>query len=394
MPNERPPLPADSNHRRVALVLQGGGALGSYQAGVYQALHEAGYRPDWVAGISIGAINAAIIAGNAPENRVARLKSFWEEVTSPTALWPKPVGQTTFERSAGAFGAMLFGQPGFYAPHSPLSWLTAQPPSSFYDTTALQKSLERLVDFERIDAGETRISVGAVNVRTGQFRSFDSADPKTKIRAKHIMASGALPPGFPSVEIDGDPYWDGGLVSNTPLMQVLEHEPRQNSLVFEVDLFQSYGRPPTSLDEAVEREKDIRFASRTRAATRAAEHNHNVRAHAQALWDKLPAELRKLPEAQFLNDIRCTAQMDIALLIYRPFEPQGSAKDYEFSRGTMLSRWARGQEDAQITLDAAPWRAPFPAGRGTRVSDVLHDLYVETLGKDAARQTPPPSKPA
>lgn len=362
------------NQRRIALVLQGGGALGSYQAGVYEALATGGVMPHWVAGISIGAINAAIIAGNAPEQRVARLREFWEAITAPTALWPQPVSMTAFERSAGALGAMLFGQPGFFAPRSPLSWLNPQPPSSLYDTSALRSTLERLVDFDRINARETILSVGAVNVRTGHFRYFDSRH--THIGPEHIMASGALPPGFPAVEIEGEPYWDGGLVSNTPLLHVLEQEPRYSSVIFQVDLFQSYGMPPTTLDGVLERDKDIRYASRTRAATRAAEHNHNIRAHAQALWDKLSPELQALPEAQFLNATRCPTQMDIALLIYRPFEPQGSSKDYEFSRGTMQARWDRGRKDAEITLQAAPWNQPFPPGKGTRVSDVLHEIYV------------------
>jgi len=387
----RPATPAQTD-RRTALVLQGGGALGSYQAGVYEALDHAGIMPDWVAGISIGAINAAIIAGNAPERRVERLVQFWDEITASTALWPKSAGQTPLERSAGALGALFFGQPGFFTPRPAFSWLTPQPPNSFYDTKALRETLERLVDFDRINARETRLSVGAVNVRTGQFRNFDNHS--TKIHADHIMASGALPPGFPAVEIEGDPYWDGGLISNTPLLQVLEQEPRRSSVVFQVDLFQSYGQHPTTLDEVLEREKDIRYASRTRTATRMAEANHNIRAHAQALWDKLPPELRMLPEAQFLDDMRCVTQMDIVLLIYRPFQPQGSTKDFEFSRGTMQARWDRGREDAQITLKAAPWNRPFPPGRGTRVSDVLHEVYVAQMGQDAAAPTRTKSAPA
>ncbi len=374
---------ASSCPRRTALVLQGGGALGSYQAGVFEALHTANVLPDWVAGISIGAINAAIIAGNAPERRVEQLRSFWDEITAPTSLWPKPVSMTPMERSAGALGAMLFGQPGFFAPRSPLSWLGQPQPSSLYDTSALRSTLERLVDFDRIAAVETILSVGAVNVRTGQFRYFDNR--QTRIGPEHIMASGALPPGFPAVEIEGDPYWDGGLVSNTPLLHVLEQEPRYDSLIFQVDLFQAYGPEPATLDQVLERDKDIRYASRTRSATRAAEHNHNLRAHAQALWEKLPEAVRQMPEAQFLNATRCPTQMDIALLIYRPFEPQGSAKDYEFSRGTMQARWERGRADAEATLRAAPWKQPFPPGRGTRISDVLHELYVRERGVDAAK---------
>jgi NTE family protein len=382
MPDITTAKPTD---RQIALVLQGGGALGSYQAGVYEALEAKGYAPDWVSGISIGAINAAIIAGNPPGQRVEKLRAFWDEVTEPTSLWHLPASASPIERTAGAMGAMFFGQPGFFAPRPPYSWLSPQPPASLYDTSQLKQTLERLVDFDRIAANETRLTVGAVNVRTGQFRNFDSKDPKIRIRAEHVMASGALPPGFPAVEVEGDAYWDGGLITNTPVQHVLDDYPREDSVIFQVDLFQSYGKPPQTLDQAMEREKDIRYASRTRTTLRSAERDHNVRAHAQALWDKLPPMLRDLPEAQFLDDLRCTSQMDIALLIYRPFEPQGSTKDFEFSRGTMSARWDRGREDAEITLEASPWQLPFPPGRGTRISDVLHDRYIAQLGNDAAK---------
>ena len=382
MPDVTTAKPTD---RQIALVLQGGGALGSYQAGVYEAMEAHGYKPDWVSGISIGAINAAIIAGNPPGKRVEKLRAFWDEVTQPTSYWHQTANASPFERAAGAMGAMMFGQPGFFAPRSPLSWLSPQPPSSLYDTAQLKQTLERLVDFDRVAANETRLTVGAVNVRTGQFRTFDSNDPKIRLRAEHVMASGALPPSFPAVEVEGDAYWDGGLISNTPLQQVLDASPREDSVIFQVDLFQSYGKPPQTLDQVLERDKDIRYASRTRTTLRNAERDHNIRAHAQALWDKLPPALRDLPEARFLDDLRCTSQMDIALLIYRPFEPQGSSKDFEFSRGTMQARWDRGREDAEITLEASPWQQPFPAGRGTRISDVLHDRYVAQLGVDAAK---------
>jgi NTE family protein len=388
MPNVTTARPTD---RRIVLVLQGGGALGSYQAGVYEALEEHGYLPDWVNGISIGAINAAIIAGNPPGKRIDKLRAFWDEITQSNCYWANFDGFPPFEYltgTMGAMGALVFGQSGFFTPRSPLSWLGPQPPASFYDTTQLKQTLERLVDFDRIAAGETRLTVGAVNVRTGRFRNFDNTDPKVRIQAEHVMASGALPPGFPAVEVEGEYYWDGGLISNTPLEYVLESYPREDSVIFQVDLFQSYGKPPHTLDEAMEREKDIRYASRTRTTLRYAEHDHNIRAHAHALWDKLPPMLREMPEAQFLDDLRCTTQMDIALLIYRPFEPQGSSKDFEFSHATMQARWDRGREDAKITLEASPWKQPFPVGRGTRITDVLHDRYIAELGADAAKPSP------
>ena len=276
-----PPRPA-SYDKKVGLVLQGGGALGSYQAGVYEALASSEYLPDWVAGISIGAINAAIIAGNAPEKRVAHLRKFWEEITEPTAWWPTGLSGTyaTWQRAAGGMAAMMFGQPGFFAPRALQEWFSQNAPTSYYSTEALKETLERLVDFDRINnAKDMRLSVGAVNVRTGRFAYFDSA--KITIRPEHVMASGALPPGFPPVEIDGEYYWDGGLVSNTPLQYVLDFSPRRSRLTFQVDVFQGRGQLPTNLEEVNEREKDIRYSSRTRITT-----------------ENFPAEARGAPRDQ------------------------------------------------------------------------------------------------
>jgi NTE family protein len=244
--------------------LQGGGALGSYQAGVYEALASSEYLPDWVAGISIGAINAAIIAGNARENRVQRLRSFWEEITAPTTLWPPaPDGPlAACQRRASALTALVFGQPGFFAPRPPQDWFLSDKCTSYYNTSALKATLERLIDFDRINgAKETRLSVGAVNVRTSHFTYFDSEE--IKIRPEHVMASGALPPGFPPIVIDGEQYWDGGLFSNTPLQYMVDYYPRRSRLIFQIDVFPAHGRLPTNLDEVNEREKDIRYASRT-----------------------------------------------------------------------------------------------------------------------------------
>jgi NTE family protein len=368
-----PPRPA-SYDKKVALVLQGGGALGAYQAGVYEALAQSEYLPDWVAGISIGAINAAIIAGNAPEHRVERLRDFWNTITEPPALWPMWIDQVVAgfmgdHRPAGAANALIFGQAGFFAPRSPGEWISGGRPTSFYDTGALKGTLERLVDFDRINAREMRFSVGAVNVRTGNFVNFDNA--RITIRPEHVMASGALPPGFPAVEIDGEHYWDGGLVSNTPLYHVITSVPRRSRLTFQVDLFPSRGELPTSLEEVAEREKDIRYSSRTRAVTNSIRQTHDVRHNINMLWDKLPEELRALPEAQFLYNFGCVTTMDIVQLIYRPQQMQGQTKDYEFSRRTMAERWEQGLSDAKVTLAAAPWLAPMPHDVGARTFDVL-----------------------
>jgi NTE family protein len=375
------PRPSRATHaaavdRRVALVLQGGGALGSYQAGVFEEIADTAYQPDWVAGISIGAINAAIIAGNPPQERVAQLRRFWETVTAPPrwAGWTDLVFGAVPElrRQAGAANAVLFGQSGFFAPQPPDAWLRDPPPTSFYDTTALKGTLESLIDFDRINHRDgIRLSVGAVNVETGNFAYFDSAE--TPLRAEHVMASGALPTGFPAVEIDGEHFWDGGLVSNTPLQYVIAKLPRRSRLIFQVDVFPARGRLPRTLLEAAEREKDIRYSSRTRAGSDVMRTVHDLRHNIDALLAKLPEALRETPEARFLRDFGCKSTMDVAQLIYRPEDEQGQAKDYEFSRGTMVERWARGRADARETLDAAPWREPMPPDAGARSFDVVGD---------------------
>jgi NTE family protein len=377
LPPARPP----SYDKKVGLVLQGGGALGSYQAGVYQALASSDYLPDWVAGISIGAINAAIIAGNAPERRVDRLRAFWDEVTAPTSLWPAaPEGPlATWQQRTSALSSVLFGQPGFFAPRGPQDIFAPGKYLSYYDTGALRGTLERLVDFDRLKRHcATRLSVGAVNVRTGHFAYFDSA--KIDIRPEHVMASGALPPGFPPVEIDGELYWDGGLFSNTPLQYMVDYSPRRSRLVFQVDVFQAHGCLPTNLDEVNEREKDIRYSSRTRIVTEALRERHNVRHVINELHKLLPPEIAATPQAKRLYDHGCVTEMDIATLIYRPHEPQGAAKDFEFSRATMEARWLEGLNDACTTLRASPWLAPVEHDVGVRVFDVMHDKLVRHAG--------------
>jgi NTE family protein len=372
-----PPARPASYNKMVGLVLQGGGALGSYQAGVYQALASSDYLPDWVAGISIGAINAAIIAGNAPEHRVDRLRAFWDEVTTPTSLWPAaPDGPlAAWQQRASALTSALFGQPGFFAPRGPQDFFAPGKYLSYYDTGALRGTLERLVDFDRInDRRGMRLSVGAVNVATGYFAYFDSAH--IRIRPEHVMASGALPPGFPPVEIDGELYWDGGLFSNTPLQYMVDYSPRRSRLIFQVDLFQAHGSMPTNLDEVNEREKDIRYSSRTRVVTDTLKERHDVRHVINELHKLLPPDIANTPEAKRLYEHGCVTEMDIALLIYRPNEPQGAAKDFEFSRATMEARWQGGFSDAYTTLQRSPWLAPMPKDLGVRVFDVIHDILV------------------
>jgi NTE family protein len=374
--------------KQIALVLQGGGALGSYQAGVYEAMAEHGYQPDWVAGISIGAINSAIIAGNAPENRVARLRAFWDQVSSPSASWfdlPLDVWQDTMRRLS-AMSARMFGQPGFFRPNLLRCWTTGTLPTSYYDTSELKDTLERLVDFDRINARETRFSVGAVNVRTGNFAYFDNA--RQTIRPEHVMASGALPPGFPAIEIDGEFYWDGGLVSNTPLRYILETLPRHSTLAFQVDVFAAQGEVPSCLDAVSEREKDIRYSSRTRMGVETFRYAHNLRRNIAKLLAKLPNTLKNEPEVEFLNRAACQTTMDIVELIYCPTATQGPSKDYEFLHATMLRRWNQGLSDARASIASAPWLEPAPPEVAVRTFDVVSKERAKAAGATRLKPLP------
>ena len=346
----------------IALLLQGGGALGAYQGGVYQALAETGLHPDWVAGISIGAINSAIIAGNAPERRVERLRAFWELVSAPQGGSLAEAWFGKFLAGAGdaihgiadqisASRVMLCGVPGFFSPRFPPAWANpagSDAATSFYDTAALRGTLESLIDFDRINARETRLSVGAVNVRTGNFAYFDNADQP--IRAEHIMASGALPPGFPAIEIEGEHYWDGGLVSNTPLQWVVDSEPRQDMLAFQVDLWSARGNYPADLAAVAIRQKEIQFSSRTRAGGDQLKEMQKIRCELAGLLERLPPELKASPEIEHLARFSDPKVYNVVQLIYRSKNYEGDSKDYEFSRGSMEDHWRTGYEDALKTL--------------------------------------------
>ena len=361
----------------VALLLQGGGALGAYQGGVYEALAEANIHPDWIAGISIGAINGAIIAGNPPHSRVDRLREFWTQVTS-SAPWDwlgNPFGD--FARSddtrnllnqMSANFAVASGATGFFSARAMMPWL--QPngtlgATSFYDTNDLKHTLERLVDFDRLNAGMTRFSAGAVNVRTGNFVYFDTSTHK--IAPEHVMASGALPPGFPAVEIDGEQYWDGGLVSNTPLQWVIESDPRrQDTLAFQVDLWSSQGALPRNLAEVATRHKEIQFSSRTRASTGQFKNVHRVQRALDALLRRLPADFEENDDLKILKSVASDKIYNIIHLIYRAQNYEGHSKDHEFSRLSMQDHWRAGYHDAVRTL-----RHPEVLARPTSLDGVF-----------------------
>jgi NTE family protein len=346
----------------IALLLQGGGALGAYQAGVYEALSEAHLAPDWVAGISIGAVNAALIAGNPPNARVEKLREFWKLITAggpwdgiaqfamaPAIMRGEFTRGLLNQLSAGA--ALLGGAAGFFAPRVPSAWL--QPPgsveaTSYYDTAPLKATLERLIDFERLNSGGTRFSIGAVNVSTGNFLYFDNTTHT--IGAEHVMASGALPPGFPAIEIEGEFYWDGGLVSNTPLQWVLESEPRRDTLAFQVDLWSARGTLPRTMLEVMTRQKEIQYSSRTRNSSDRFKYTQRLRNALASLMQKLPHELRESPELAILRPHTQAKSYNLIQLIYRAKQYEGDSKDYEFSRLSMEDHWRAGYHDTVRTL--------------------------------------------
>ena len=340
------------------LVLQGGGALGSYQAGAYQALCHFDFEPEWIAGISIGAINAAIIAGNDRDKRIDKLKEFWQMVSAPVPWHPRTKterGRALFNETSAALIA-TFGVPGFFAPRIPPAplWPHGSPQAqSYYDTAPLKKTLERLVDFDRINDLKVRLSVGAVSVTSGNFRYFDNFEFRKmgkRIGPEHIMASGALPPGFPAVEIEGEHYWDGGIASNTPLDYVLDTEVDRDLLIFQVDLFSARGDLPMNLLEAAEREKDIRYSSRTRMNTDKNRQIHNARKAVRDLIKKLPEDLKHDPSVEYLAKAARENTVTVVHLIYRSKNYETNSKDYDFSHVAMLEHWDAGVRDVHLSM--------------------------------------------
>jgi NTE family protein len=377
-PKRKPVEPAAPPRRpeKRVLVLQGGGALGSYQGGVYQALAEANLHPDWVAGISIGAINSALIAGNPPGHRVEKLREFWEAVSDSPLSTPylRSIQYADefrrFINQTRAFGVLMFGAPHFFAPRipSPLIW----PPGdvelvSHYDTAPLRGTLERLVDFDLINSKQMRFSVGAVNVQTGNFVSFDNTTHR--IGPEHVMASGSLPPGFPATEIEGEYFWDGGLVSNTPLQWVLDSRPRQDTLAFQIDLWNARGELPRDLSEAEVRHKEIVYSSRTRAATTHVKKAQQLRQAFANVVKQLPEEIRNQEDVKLLEAEVDDKVCNIVHLIYRARKYEGIAKDFEFSRRTMEEHWQTGYDDAVRTLSHPEVLQPPDRSQGIRTFD-------------------------
>ncbi|MGE5798862.1 MAG: patatin-like phospholipase family protein [Syntrophaceae bacterium] len=355
------------------LALQGGGALGAHQAGVYEGLAEAGLLPTWVVGISIGGINAAIIAGNPPERRVERLRTFWDRVSSYAPLTP-PAWLDVMRpalNNLSAAAVMSFGIPAFFIPRVPPPVFAADNSPgalSYYDTSPLNRTLEELVDFDLINSRKVRLSLGAVNIREGQSVYFDNS--YTRISADHVRASGSLPSGFPLVTIDGEHYWDGGIVSNSPLAYVTDEKPRTRVLIIEVDVFNARGKLPRNLDQVMERAKDIQYASKMRLNTDHFRELGEMRAALGRLLCKLPAGLMNDPDAQKLASACDEREFTIARLINRRTTKSGSTKDYEFSRATVDEAWAAGLEDVRYSKANIEWTQPMDLGPGVRVYDL------------------------
>jgi NTE family protein len=361
---------------RVALVLQGGGALGAYQAGVYQAMHEARLEPDWVSGVSIGAINSAIIAGNPPSRRLRQLTTFWERITD-RKIWPFTPDGDIYRKArnaASAWMTMTQGQPGFFAPRFPNPWLSvagAQSATSYYDNLPLRETLMDLVDFSMINERSTRFSVGAVNVLTGNFVYFDNT--VEQIGPEHVMASGALPPALPMVKIGTDHFWDGGIVSNTPLQHLLDQDDNLNTLVFQVDLFSARGVLPRDIQDVLARQKDIMYSSRTRYNTDVFRRIHNWKVMLFQALSRIPEENLTDQERQLKSDLSNLPDITILHIIYQQKAYEGHAKDYEFSGTSMREHWQSGYEDTKRTLKHQKWLKMPPLGAGI----VVHDVHRE-----------------
>jgi NTE family protein len=344
------------------LVLQGGGALGAYQVGVYQALHEAGIEPDWVIGTSIGAINAAVIAGNRAEDRFPRLCELWERFAHGNAfsdLW-----------------TLLYGIPGFFSPRMP-AWGGLQAKvgldaASYYSTAPLRETLTQLVDAD-LFGQQTRLTVGAVNVKSGTMRYFDSRDDAA-LGLDEVMASGALPPGFPAIRVDGEAYWDGGLFSNTPLEAVLDDNPRRDSVIFAVNVWQPTGHEPESLWQVMARQKDIQYASRADSHIARQQQIHRLRHVIRELTKHLPSDRQE--QCRELAAWGCATTMHVVRLLAPALEGEDFTKDLDFSTAGIRFRREAGHADTRRMLERAPWEAPVDPMEGV----IVHELSARTGG--------------
>ena len=355
---------------KTVLVFQGGGALGAYQAGVYQGLHEAGIEPDWIIGTSIGAINASLIVGNSPDNRLPALKQFWDLMAhkSPWHGWP---GWERIAQSFSNWQTINSGIPGFFEPN-PIAFSGGNIPlgadnAGYYSTAPLEKTLRELVDFSLINCGKPRLTVGAAHVRTSQMKYFDSRD--AEISVKHILASGALPPAFPAVRIDGELYWDGGILSNTPSEVVFDDYPRFSSLIFAVHMWHPTGPEPVTMLDVQHRQKDIQYSSRVASHIARQQQTHRLRHIIEQLSEHVPEAIRDSAAVRMLTDHGCTTQMHVVRLLAPRLDNEDQSKDVDFSPAGIRNRWAAGLASARRALDQAPWQGSFDVHEGV----ILHE---------------------
>lgn len=362
---------------QVVLVLQGGGALGAYQGGVYEALHASGIEPDWVIGTSIGAINGALIAGNPPRQRLERLRAFWNAVEQPGASPASRLPST--DSAICRFWTMMTGIPAFFTPN-PMAWLGQYAPvgvenASYYSTQPLRRTLSELLEPGYLDAGHTRLSLGAVNVHNGEMTYFDSREELIGI--DHILASGALPPAFPAVRIGDAYYWDGGIYSNTPIEAVLDDNPRRSSLIFTVDVWQAGGAEPSTLWQVAGREKEIKYASRTKSHLARQKQIHHLRHVILELAKAMPQKTRDSAAVRELASWGCKTMMHVVPLIASPLAGEDQTKDIDFTADGIRARWQAGYEDTRRMIECAPWQRPVDPIEGI----IIHD--------DAVRGMPP-----
>lgn len=355
---------------QIVLVLQGGGALGSFQAGVYQALHEAGIEPDWVIGTSIGAINGAIIAGNSKENRLARLEAFWERMAQHP-IYPASVAFAGFTEALAYWSAVAKGIPGFFRPNPQAHFGSAYPLGSeqagFYSTAPLAKTLGDLIDFDLIKNCRPRLTVGAANVLTSRMRYFDSRE--AELTVKHIMASCALPPAFPAIRIGGQLYWDGGILSNTPTEAVFDDSPRVSSVIFAVHLWNPVGAEPTTMGEVLNRHKDVQYSSRIASHITRQQETHRLRHVIDQLARRLPESERNSPAVRELTDYGCQTRMHVIRLLAPQLENETHTKDVDFSVKGITRRWRAGYAHTKAVLDCEPWNGEFDPLSGV----ILHE---------------------
>jgi NTE family protein len=372
---------------QIVLVLQSGGALGAYQGGVYQALHEAGIEPDWVIGTSIGAINAGLIAGNAPENRLEALTTFWRRVENRNLLDTMQEAWAKFEFTQGSWynpfrtmSAVFGGVPNFYAP-KPAAFASPHIPFgpedvSYYSTGPLRRNLSEMIDFDRINTGSMRMTVGAASVRTGEMHYFDTH--ASALSLDHVMASGALPPAFPAVRIDGELYWDGGIVSNTPVEAVFDDEPRQNSVVFAVHLWNPDGEEPKTIWQVMNRQKDIQYASRATSNIRRQRQLHRLRHVIQQMSDKIGPDSPFAADVEALKAYGCETRIHVLRLMAPKLSHEDHTKDVDFSPAGIKQRWAAGYENTRATLELGQWRDPVPPLEGFVLHETMDGEAVST----------------